>query len=725
MPDQSSQEPVSSTHQAHTLRSNEVTVLRETLKVYEIEANGTEMVMAQMRGVTDSRFYPLVLLFLKGTNFLELRLRRYLRRPAPSGPVTPPRVPARPEEPVAATGQDLTLPVEQEDESTTPVPPRYERALRHLLHALKVIVRGNSRRTSPRLEANPYYNWNAIYRQMNDGVRKHLRRRMELFTRDTRFSIVMATYNTRPAFLREAIESVLDQLYPHFELIIADDCSPHGEVRDIVKEYAKKDSRVRLIERESNGGISAATNDAIAAASHEWLVFMDHDDTLVEHALFQVALAIEEHPNVALLYSDEDKINEANEPFMPYFKSDFDPLLLLGQNYVCHLTTVRRDLVNDLGRLRSEFDGAQDWDLVLRASEVVDRSQIVHIPHVLYHWRSHSESTSQSGDAKPWALHAGRRAVVDALARRGVNAEVREVEQTGFAQVVYGLPDTPPLVTIMIPTRDGRYLGDCLHSVLEKTTYPHFEVLVIDNGSEKPLTKALFDIMGDKIKVRRDDIPFNYSALHNRALEDCAGEVLVMLNDDTTITDGEWLTHLVAQLLQPGVGAVGARLLYPDGRIQHAGVVLGPNGLAGHVGQFHDARDKGYFGRIALASEFQAVTAACLAVRRDTFEKVGGLDETLKVAFNDIDFCLKIQATGLKVTYTPLATLIHHESVSRGSDQHGEKYQRFIGELVTVRDRWGFEIARDPYYNPNLSFHHGLFHLAYPPRVTPWYTGIE
>jgi len=269
------------------------------------------------------------------------------------------------------------------------------------------------------------------------------------------------------------------------------------------------------------------------------------------------------------------------------------------------------------------------------------------------------------------------------------------------------------------------YLGDCLHSVLEKTTYPNYEVVVIDNGSVKPLTTALFNVLGDRVRVIRDDSPFNYSALHNNAVPHCRGEILLLLNDDTEITDGEWLSHMVAQLLQPGVGAVGAKLLYPDGRIQHAGVVLGPQGLASHVGQFRPGKDFGYFGRTALASEFQAVTAACLAVRRSTWDEVGGLDETLKVAFNDVDFCLRVQATGLKVTYTPLATLTHYESVSRGSDQTGEKYRRFIGEVVRVRDRWGLEIARDPYYNPNLSLNHGLFHLAYPPRTSPWYTGIE
>jgi len=746
MSDAYSSEPVSTTHQAHTLRSNEVTVLREIVKIYELEAANNEIVAAQFREITDSRLYPLAVLMLKVTNVVERKIRRLLRRPPMASHVML-RPPAPAPEPAPLPVVDARLLIvgleEEPDEAnlamvgseeieivpSKPQSPRmikFRRGVVILKHSLKVAIIGNGRgRTSPRLEANPYFAWTLAYRLENDHVRNHLRRRISLINPQPKLSIVMATYNPDHNFLREAIESVLDQYYENFELLISDDCSPDAEVRAIVEEYVKKDERVRLIRREVNGGISTATNAAIAEATGDWLVFMDHDDTLVAHALLHVALAIQEHPLATLIYSDEDKINEANEPFTPYFKSDFDPLLLLGQNYVSHLTTVRRDLVAQVGGLRSEFDGSQDWDLVLRVSEVVNRSSIIHIPHVLYHWRSHSGSTSLATEAKPWAVDAGRRAVADALARRGVKADVRRVPGSGFNRVVYELPENPPKVSVLIPTRDGKYLGDCLQTLLDKTTYPNFEVVVIDNGSVKPFTQAMFHVLSDKITVVRDDSPFNYSALHNRAVPSCTGEILLLLNDDTEIIDGEWMSHMIAQLLQPGIGAVGAKLLYPDGRIQHAGVLLGPQGLAAHVGQFRPANDFGYFGRTALASEYQAVTAACLAVHRHIWESVGGLDENLKVAFNDIDFCLRVQASGFKVTYTPLAQLLHYESVSRGSDQDGEKYVRFINEVLTVRDRWGLEIARDPYYNPNLSLNHGLFQLAYPPRTSPWYTGIE
>ena len=754
MSDAFSSEPVSTTHQAHTLRSNEVTVLREIVKIYELEAANNEIVAAQFREITDSRFYPLAVLTLKVANVIERWVRRMLGRPPMASQFAgapPPLAPEPVAAPVVAIDRRLMLLglEEEPDEANMPMvgseeiettahkshkshkarSPRsikLERGWVILKHSLKVALIGNGRgRTSPRLEANPYFAWTLAYRLENEHVRNHLKRRISLIDPQPLFSVVMASYNPDHRFFREAIQSVLDQHYENFELLIADDCSPDAAVREIVEEFAAEDSRVQLVRRESNGGISAATNSAISQARGGWLVFMDHDDTLVPHALLHVALAVQEHPQATLIYSDEDKINEANEPFTPYFKSDFDPLLLLGQNYVSHLTTIRRDIVAELGGLRSEFDGSQDWDLVLRVTEQVGRNTIIHIPHVLYHWRSHAGSTSLATEAKPWAVDAGRRAVADALERRGVRGEVRRVPGSGFNRVVYELPENPPLVSVLIPTRDGKYLGDCLQSLLDNTSYPNFEVVVIDNGSVKPFTHAMFHVLSDKIRVVHDDSPFNYSALHNAAVPECKGDVLLLLNDDTEIIDGDWMTHMVAQLLQPGVGAVGAKLLYPDGRIQHAGVLLGPQGLAAHVGQFRPAKDMGYFGRTALASEYQAVTAACLAVHRHIWESVGGLDENLKVAFNDIDFCLRVQAAGYKVTYTPLAQLLHYESVSRGSDQHGEKYVRFINEVLTVRDRWGLEIARDPYYNPNLSLNHGLFQLAYPPRTSPWYTGIE
>jgi len=681
------------------------------VRVFELTAAHNEMVAEQFRQLGRSRLFPLAVLLLKVDNVVERYLRRRLgREPIPT---------------VVIEGADGRAPA--------PAPPRpggpaviVAKGWRLLSHALTVIVAGHSRAgPAGQFEADPYGQWNESFAKFDDELRRRLTQRIDLLTYRPTLSIVMSSYNTDHGFLRAAIDSVLAQVYPDFELVIADDCSPDPQVRAIVQEYARRDPRVRLVERETNGGISAATNSAIDAATGEWLVFMDHDDTLVEWALLHVALTLNDRPGAQLLYSDEDKLADGERLHSPYFKTDFDPLLLLGQNYVCHLTTVRRDLVARLGGLRSEFDGSQDWDLVLRVSEVVAREDVVHIPLVLYHWRSHEGSTSQTSAAKPWALDAGRRAVAAALVRRGVDAEVADVGGTGFAEVRFALATPAPVVSILIPTRDGTYIERCVDSVLARTEYPDFEVVIIDNGSVAASTRQLFERLGDRVRVLRDDRPFNYSALHNAAVPQTRGEVIVMLNDDTEVLEGHWLTAMVAQLSQSGVGAVGARLIYPDGRVQHAGVVLGPNALAGHVGQFQSRHDRGYFGRMALASEFQACTAACLAIRRSTWDAVGGFDEDLRVAFNDIDFCLRVREAGEQVTYTPRAELVHYESATRGDDQTGEAYVRFMGEVLWMRDRWGLQILHDPYYNPNLARGHRLFELAYPPRVSPWYTGIE
>lgn len=694
----------------------ELVRLRETVRVFELTSAHNEMIAEQFRQLGRSRLFPLAVLLLKADNVAERFLRRRLGRvPAPA--------------PVSST-DDTPSP----DATTRAHPPRppsnvavtLVKGYRLLVHALTVLVRGHSAAgPASQFEADPYGQWNESFARFDDELRRRLTLRVDLLDDQPMFSVVMAAYNTDRTFLEEAITSVLDQVYAKFELIVADDSSTDPTVREVVEGFARRDSRVRLVTRDQNGGISAATNSAVSAATGEWLVFMDHDDTLVPWALLHVALAINAFPAAQLLYSDEDKLSENGRLFMPYFKSDFDPLLVLGQNYVCHLTTVRRDLFDRLGGLNSEFDGAQDWDLVLRVSEEVARADVVHIPLVLYHWRSHEGSTSKTSEAKPWALDAGRRCVAAALARRGVAGDVVEVEGTGFAEVRFSLPDPAPRVSILVPTRDGRLLERCVDSVLERTTYPNYEVVIIDNGSVKPSTAAYFARLGTRVKVLRDERPFNYSALHNHAVPLTTGDVLLLLNDDTEILDGVWLEAMVAQLLQPGVGVVGAKLVYPDGRIQHAGVLLGPNALAGHVGQFQSRHDKGYFGRIALASEFQACTAACLAVRRETWERHGGMDESLQVAFNDIDLCLRIQEGGERVTYTPRAELVHHESVSRGDDQSGPNFGRFMGEVLWMRDRWGLQILHDPYYNPNLARGHRLFELAYPPRVSPWYTGIE
>jgi GT2 family glycosyltransferase len=427
-------------------------------------------------------------------------------------------------------------------------------------------------------------------------------------------------------------------------------------------------------------------------------------------------LALAGRPEVGMLYTDEDKIDVDGHRQAPYFKPDFDPLLLLGQNYLGHLIFYRHDLVKEVGGYRVGFEGSQDWDLSLRVSELLSAEQVVHLPRVLYHWRAHPGSTAGAMSAKPYATLAGRRAVVDHLARQRQSGDVITNPATGWHRIKWHLPSQAPKVSIIVPTRDGRLLSRCLDSVFRLTAYPNYEIVVIDNGSLGRGTLDYLRAQEHLVRVIRDERPFNYSALNNFAASRSDGDVLCLLNDDCEVTSTEWLDELVGQLSQDGVGAVGAKLLYPDGRIQHAGVVLGLDGVAGHVHRLSDRMASGHGGRLHLAQSFSAVTAACMVVRREAWEQVGGLDaENLPVAFNDVDLCLRIREAGWRIVWSPFAEMIHHESVTRGEDT-GDKAERFARECAYMKTRWDKELRCDPAYNPNLSLQSEGWELAFPPR---------
>jgi GT2 family glycosyltransferase len=445
---------------------------------------------------------------------------------------------------------------------------------------------------------------------------------------------------------------------------------------------------------------------------------LDHDDEFTEHALAMAVLAAADHPGAGIVYSDEDKIDETGRRFGPFFKPDFDPLLLLGQNYLCHMTMMRRDLVQRAGGYQEGTEGSQDWDLILRLVELLEPEQIVHAPHILYHWRAHSASTALDLAAKPYAVRAGSRAVSDHLRRRGLAAEMITNGLTGVVRVKWRLPETAPKVSIVIPTRDGAYLRRCVESIFRGTGYGNYEVVVVDNGS---LTQGALDFLRGTeswVKVVRDERSFNYSALNNAAVAHCSGEVLCLLNDDCEVVHYDWLEEMVSQLLQDGVGAVGAKLLYGDGRVQHGGVILGVGGVAGHAHRLSDRLAAGHFSRLYIPHSLSAVTAACMVVRRSAFEQVGGLDEVnLPIAFNDVDFCLRLREAGWRVVWTPFAELTHFESVTRGPDT-GARAEGFSRETGYMQERWGDLLRRDPAYNPNLTLEHEDFSLAFPPRVT-------
>ena len=575
--------------------------------------------------------------------------------------------------------------------------------------------------TSSHGGTSDYGTWAAMYDTLTDEDRGAIKRHIDALPVKPKFSLVMPTYNTPPEVLRKAIASVRAQLYPSWELCIADDASTAAGTRGALEAIAGLDDRIKVTFRESNGHISAASNTALAMATGDYVALLDHDDELPEHALYRVALELKAHPEAAILYSDEDKIDGDGARYQPYFKPDFNPDLFLAQNLVSHLGVYRRDLLEQLGGFRLGFEGSQDHDLALRASERVRPDQIRHIPSVLYHWRAIEGSVATTTEAKPYALDAARRAIREHLGRQGIEAEVVEGPGGVGHRVLFPLPATPPLVSVVVPTRDRLdLLRTCVDGLIGKTDYTNWELLIVDNGSQLQETLDwLAELVQREPRARviRDDGAFNFSRLNNRAAVEARGELLLLLNNDVEPIDPAWMTEMVRHAVRPHVGIVGAKLYYPDDTVQHAGVVLGLGGIAGHVhrGLFRD--DPGYFGRAGVVQDMTAVTAACLMVRKSIYDEVGGLDEeNLAVAFNDIDFCLRVRENGHRILWTPYATLYHYESVSRGNDMDPDKIDRFKREIAYMNERWNDIIASDPNYNLNLAIDMHVPSLAFPPR---------
>jgi GT2 family glycosyltransferase len=533
--------------------------------------------------------------------------------------------------------------------------------------------------------------------------------------------------------LAEAVGSVRAQLYPHWELCIADDASPDPAVWRALQGYAAEDPRIHIVRRTKNGGISAASNDALGLATGPFVALLDHDDLLTEDALYHVAAAIERRPDAALLYSDEDKIDEHGQRSRPHFKGAWNAELMLGQNAVNHLGVYRTALVREAGGFDSRFDGAQDHDLALRVSEHVGPTRIVHIPRTLYHWRWRGRQGSYSRRQLAKCADAARRAVDEHLERSGEPGATVEVQKGGgsWLRVRRPLPSPAPLVSILVPTRDrAELVAQVAQGVLEQTDYTPFELLIIDNGSEKPETLALFARLAadPRVRIVPAPMPFNYSALINLGVREAKGEIILQLNNDISVIHPDWLSELVSHAVRPEVGAVGAKLLYPTGDVQHAGVVLGVGGdeqrVAGHAHHHALGTSTGYQGSLTLVRNVSAVTAACMAMRKAVYEEVGGMDEAdLAVAFNDVDLCLKIRDAGYDIVWTPFATLYHHESASRGSDLAPEVVSRFQREIDVMLKRWAPELAEDPFYSPAFDTHVPNFSLAERPRrAKPWLT---
>ena len=599
------------------------------------------------------------------------------------------------------------------------------------LKAIQVLRRdglhGLSRRVRNKIDLGyEYVHWVDRYDSLSFADRTAITSHIERLPYQPLISLIMPTYNTPERWLRLAIDSVKKQLYSKWELCIADDASSKIHVRQILQEYQATDPRIKLVFRKNSGHIAAASNSAIEMATGEFLALLDHDDQISEHALYMVMAELNAHPDADLIYSDEDKIDENGRRYEPYFKPDWNPDLFLAQNYLCHLLVCRTRVVEELARFRKGYEGSQDWDLAMRISERVPANHIRHIPHILYHWRAIPGSAARRPDEKKYVREAQRRTLESHFDRIGQSVTILPAAGN-YWRIKYPLQNSP-LVSLIIPTRNlFQLLERCVESVFHKTTYPNFELIIVDNQSDDTTTLNYFaQVERDRgVKVLHYDAPFNFSAINNFAVRHACGEIIGLLNNDLEVITPDWLSEMVGHAARPEIGAVGAKLYYPDNRIQHAGVILGLNGNPGVAGHRYEKQPRSYGGqgsRAVLCQNLSAVTAACLILRRRVFEEVGGFDEkNLTVAFNDVDLCLRIEEKGYRNVWTPHAELYHYESASRGLDDTPDKLERSEKECDYMRRRWGELLAHDPAHNPNLALERGIFSLASPPRVTkPW-----
>ena len=546
-----------------------------------------------------------------------------------------------------------------------------------------------------------------------DWIKKHLpsdraieKQKKTTFAYEPLISIVVPLYKTPEEFLDALVDSVREQSYGKWELILSDGSGADSPLDAILDRLEKSDDRIKAIRNGQQLHIAENTNMALAAASGEFIAFADHDDLLTRNALFEVVSAINNNPEAEFLYSDEDKIGIGEKYMQPNLKPDFDPDFLTSVNYICHLLVVKKKLIDRVGLLDPAYDGAQDYDFVLRCTEKTDH--IVHIPKILYHWRFFEGSTAANPESKAYAFDAGQRAIQAHYDRLGLPCEVVKGEFPGIYRTIYHWDETPK-VSILIPNKDHiDDLDKCLNSIDSGRVYPNLEIVIVENNSTEQETfdyyKKLID-RDSRVKVVYYEGSFNYSAINNFGARHATGDYLFLLNNDTEFISEDVIGEMLGFCMRPDVGAVGARLYYEDNTIQHAGVIVGWGGIAGHAFVNQKRGETGYQHRIICQQDMSAVTAACLMVKKSVYDEVGGLTEELAVAFNDIDFCMKIRKAGYLIVYDPYAELYHYESKSRGLDQgNPEKVRRFQNEMAIFQKRWP-EILRDgdPYYNPNLS----------------------
>ena len=555
-------------------------------------------------------------------------------------------------------------------------------------------------------KTDDYEQWILKHRPDKKTLRKQ---KKTVFQKKPLISIVIPLYQTPEPYLRELIDSVKAQSYENWQLCLADG-SPDDRLKGFLDRNYGKENRIVYRKLEQNGGISVNTNEAVMLATGEYLMLCDHDDTLEPDALYEITKAINEKDAPDVLYTDEDKVSmDGKHYFDPNFKPDYNLFRLRENNYICHIFVVKKALTDRVGLLRTEFDGAQDYDFIFRCCEEADK--VVHIPKVLYHWRCHMDSTAADPESKAYAYQAGRRAIKEHYQRMGIDASVEMTERPGWYRSYVKIQDNPK-ISIIIPNKDHiEDLELCLFSLTKRSTYKNYEILIVENNSEKPETFEYYKKLPDrypKVKVLTWEKEFNYSAINNFAAKQAEGVYLLFLNNDVEILTPQWMEEMLQICQQKDVAITGAKLYYPDDTIQHAGVVLGLGGIAGHIMCKASREDPGYFGRTVTVQEISAVTAACMMIRTEDFWNAGGFDETFQVAFNDIDLCMKVRAAGKKIVFTPYAELYHYESKSRGLEDTPEKQFRFDKEVKAFEAKWSEQLAKgDPYYSPNLSVTEG------------------
>ncbi len=551
-------------------------------------------------------------------------------------------------------------------------------------------------------EEVPYGPW---FEKHKPSAEELERQRKKKWKNPPLISVAVPVYRTPPGFLEQMILSVKEQTYPHWELCIVNASRGEDGMEQVLGRYAGGDERIRVKNLEENLGIAGNTNEALEMARGEFVGLLDHDDLLAPQALFRIAEALTADPQADAVYTDEDKVTtDLSEHFQPHFKPDFNLDLLRSNNYITHFFVVRTRLAREAGGFRREFDGAQDYDFIFRCTE--EAKKVLHVPEVLYHWRTHKASTADNPASKMYAFEAGKRAIEAHLARCGQEGTVSLRKDLGFYRVEYPVQGEP-LVSILIPNRDQKEtLEKCLNSIWEKSTYNNYEILIVENNSSSP---EIFDYYREiekrpGVQILTWKEGFNYSAINNFGEKSAAGDYLLFLNNDVEVINPRWIEELLGNCQRKEVGIVGAKLYYPDDTIQHAGTVIGIGGIAGHAFLNMPRSRTGYLHKASLQMDLSAVTAACMMMKRQVFEQLGGFEERLSVAFNDVDLCLRTVQAGYLVVYNPEVELYHYESKSRGAEDSEEKVRRFQEEIEFMRCRWMDLLKKgDPYYNRNLT----------------------